>query len=417
MEATITYYRDMEAVLRIKSPQTEIRVPTHFVILLDLSDSMDTNNKLENVKRCSSLLLDFLQPQDRFSLITFADDAVIRLQNVEATPTNIVMIRDSISGLHTDGATNLSAAFATLLELIGTLPRDQTLKMGVMLLTDGHANQGVTDSTELQQMVRVINEKHPTLSLTAVAYGNDHNAELMKMTAEEFHTSYNIVNTMEDAAAALGDTLGAFVSTCAQNVRITCSELVRTYGPYKNQRGSITIGDMLANNEIVILMDAPRGGDMFIMTGVEVPSLAPFTLQIVPVDAPDGRNIDVDLLRLRYKCSEILQTLRVRFTGRDARTSRAIEVFAADMADPAFDGNPLAEMLRAEIPTMRAALLGQNMDAQLSQHSTYIGLGRGISTQANTTVASPFQNRTMRSITGSMRQASQTPNDPIQPDM
>jgi len=274
-------------------------------------------------------------------------------------------------------------------------------------LTDGHANYGITNSAKLQQMIRAIHEKCPTLSLTAVAYGEDHNTELMKMTAEEFHTSYNIVNTVEDAAAALGDTLGAFVSTCAQNVRVTCSELTCTYGPYKNQRGIITIGDLLAGTEIVILMDAPCRESMT-LTGTEVPGLTPITIEISHVDAPPGRHIDVELLRLRYRCSDILQRLR----GPAPEAVRgSIEIFATDMADTAFDSNPLAEMLRAEIPTMRAGLQG-HMNSQLHQHSAYIGLGRGISTQAGGTVASPFQNRTMRTITSSMRQATQAQNDP-----
>jgi len=406
MEATLTYYRETEAILRIKPPQTETRVPTHFVLILDLSDSMDVDNKLENVKRCSSLLLDFLQPDDHFSLITFANEAIIRLQNVPATPTNILTIRESITGLDTAGATNLSAALATLLDLARSSPG---LKIGAMLLTDGHANRGVVASSELQRMICRIHEQYPTLSLSAVAYGNDHNAELMKMTAEEFHTSYNIVNNVEDAAAALGDTLGALVSTCAQNVRITCTELARTYGPYKNERGLITIGDILAGTEIVILLDIPVG-EKISLSGVEVPSITPFQMEVTSVDAPPGRHIDVELLRLRYKCSDILQKLRER---RPEVMRGAIEVFAADIADPVFDGNPLAEMLRAEIPTMHAGLLG-NMDSQLYQHSAYIGLGRGITSQANDTVASPFQNRTMRSLTGGMRHATLSPSDPTE---
>jgi uncharacterized protein YegL len=407
MNATLTYYGDLEAVLRIKTPQTEVRVATHFILLLDLSDSMDTNNKLENVKRCASLLLDFLQPNDQFSLITFADYATIRLSAVPATPTNILTIRESIHELQTDGATNLSAAFVSLLELIGRGGGDVG-KIGVMLLTDGHANKGVTDVSELQQMIHTIHEQHPTVSLTAVAYGDDHNAELMKMAAEEFHSSYNIVNTVEDTAAALGDTLGAFVSTYAQNVRVTCSELARSYGPYKNQRGVITIGDALANNELVILMDIPRG-DTVVLSGMLMAGLTPFQMEVTTVEAGPGRHIDVELLKLRYRCSDILQKVR----GRTARS--AIETFIADMADPLFDGNPLAEMLRAEIPIMRAALLGHNMDSQLNQHATFVSLGRGIVSGGNGTVASPFQNRISRNITSSMRQASQTPNDPMQP--
>ena len=44
----------------ISVENSEVRNPTHFVLLLDTSGSMEENNKLGNVKKCVKLLLTIL---------------------------------------------------------------------------------------------------------------------------------------------------------------------------------------------------------------------------------------------------------------------------------------------------------------------------------------------------------------------
>ena len=61
--------------VRLRAPENVERVPTHFILLLDVSSSMEDDNKLENCKKCVSLILNVLSERDLLTLITFGDSA------------------------------------------------------------------------------------------------------------------------------------------------------------------------------------------------------------------------------------------------------------------------------------------------------------------------------------------------------
>jgi uncharacterized protein YegL len=405
MDISLTSYSETDAILRIKTESVDTRVPTHFVLLLDLSDSMNKNNKLANVKHCASLLFNFMQKDDMFSLVTFADYADVVLKELPTTPTNIAILREKIAGLETGGCTNLSAGIAT----VSSILTQGNMKTGILLLTDGYANRGLTDNQSLKTVIQQFHEKHPAVSLTALAYGNNHNVDVMTCIAEEFQTAYNVVDNIEDAAAALGDSLGAFVSTVFQNVTVRIPESADAFGSYKVRQNKLIIGDILSNSEISVLLRAPRG-TVLQVEGVQLPSLQPVSLTVIGVDGPEGRNIDVELLRLRYECTRLL---------RGEPSHAEVEAYAAAVGDSFFDGNPIAEMLRNEVGVLRS--VDEINHATLSQHSVFVGLGRGIShgpddpgqgittPQPFRSVASPMQNPTQQRIMTLLRTATLQP--------
>jgi hypothetical protein len=407
MDITLTSYTDTEAILNINTSATDTRVPTHFVILLDLSESMNENNKLGNVKQCMSLLLDFLTPADSFSLLTFADESEIVIKEMSATPINIAAVRDSILSLHTDGCTNLSAGLLEMSRFI-TESGLKTQKTGVLLLTDGLANRGETTTPSLQHIVQLIREKHPSMSLTSLAYGNNHNVEIMKLIATEFQTSYNIVETIEDTAAAIGDSLGGFLSTVYQNVTIHLPPDAKVFGSYKQHGTVVRVGDLLSNSKTSILLQIPRASSVTVK-GCELPSLDSICHSVTAVDAAPGRHIDFELLGLRYECSRLLQIESADLLANHDN----IEAFVTAITDTVFDGHPVAEMLRNEIPIIRS-MASRNVNAsQLSQHAAFVGLGRGITRNITvgdprneSAVTSPYQNNFQRHLTTSLREAS-----------
>ena len=139
MEISISEYNGTHA-LRIKTPTVEEQTPTHFVVLLDTSDSMNESAKLEHVKLCTSLMLKLLTPNDKLSLVTFGDNSRILLAAVPTDAAHLSMISETIMGLNTEGCTNLSAGLASAAEVLAL---DSQLKPMLLLLTDGHANRGI----------------------------------------------------------------------------------------------------------------------------------------------------------------------------------------------------------------------------------------------------------------------------------
>lgn len=120
----------VRAAIRITAPETVTRIPTHFILLIDVSESMLDERKLENVKRCSSLLLNFLKEDDTISLISFGEDAKLHLNHVSADEGNKATIKQAIQNLQCSGCTNLSAG----LGYVRTVCEGQSQKTGLLLL-------------------------------------------------------------------------------------------------------------------------------------------------------------------------------------------------------------------------------------------------------------------------------------------
>ena len=255
MDASISSYDGVNA-LRIKIHSVEQQTPTHFILLLDTSDSMNENNKLEHVKFCTSLMLKLMTPADKISVVTFGESSRILLSAVSTDAAHCSSISDTISVLETDGCTNLSAGLASVTELLAT---DSGLKPMLLLLTDGHANRGVSKTDGLKQIMGRIQEQFPTLGFSVIGYGLDHNAELLKAFASDMHGAYSIVEGLEDAALTMGEALGSAISCVAQNVEIHCDPGTTVEGPYTSIGGIIRIGDLYSGTESLYLLKTSGG--------------------------------------------------------------------------------------------------------------------------------------------------------------
>ena len=378
MQTSLTYLQqDLSGnvAFHLKVSSSAVRTPIHFLTLLDVSESMMDENKLVNVKRCMSLLLKFLSHTDKLSIVTFGEESTIVVKGVKAEPLSIPMLEQAIESLVTHGCTNFSAGLGSIREILDELG-DCQLKPSLLVLTDGHANRGASTPSELQTIVKRIRELFPTLSMSFIAYGTDHNADLMNVLAEETLGTYSIVKNLEDAALTMGDALGGAISCVAQNVAISVPEGTTVEGPFKVVNNRIELGDIYAGSEKLILLKKPEG-TMF-LSGVSLPSLDPFKREVTMITTDTSRNAEIDLTRLRYECARLFQVLR---------TQQHVELanFRAAINDPFLAGNPVTAMLQSELASLEAAqeLLQNGMSnhiySQLAQHERYTSTGGGTS--------------------------------------
>lgn len=397
--------------LRFSAPQRDERVPTHFVILLDTSDSMNENNKLENVKQCIRLLMNILGSGDYISLITFASDSNVVLNRVPADSTHRSMIEHSVSQIRTDGMTNLSAG----LSRVFTLLRDgQQMKTGLLLLTDGHANMGFYTTPDLRVAMDALLETYPLLSLSCVAYGTNHNSELLQTFTRNSNGSYCIVNSLEDTAVAIGDTLGGLMSCAAQNVEILWPRGTEVQGMYQcstvENHTILRYGDIYSGADKIILAKIPAAdlGHEFPVEirGMQIPAFRTFHQFVGPSVFLNDMNPDIILTRLQNDCTSLFRSIRqwaeLTANQRTDVESR-IEDFARGLDMEFLAGHPVHGMLREELNSIRNALLtvrqrrggpDQEMVSMLSQHEAYVGLGRG----ATTSIQAPRRQRIRRQV-------------------
>lgn len=250
------------ACLQIKAPESETRTPVHLCCIIDTSASMESCNKLENVKRSLQFLLDFLGPQDSISVITFSETARTILTQSTVSAAEKDTIRARISFIRVESNTNLSAG---IIQARDSLQVDTSgSKQGILLLTDGIANMGLTRPNDILDLVRNTITKFNGTSISSIGYGTDHNVELLQSISTEGGGSYYVVNNLEDVANVFGDILGGLVSCASQQVRVALpvgTEVKSRYGTNTvvGDKLEIVIGDMPAGSEAAFLAKIPSG--------------------------------------------------------------------------------------------------------------------------------------------------------------
>lgn len=405
------------AALLLRAPEPPLetsRVPTHFILLMDTSDSMNDDSKLENVKHSARLVLHFLGPQDRLSLLTFDHTSKTLCAALGCSDANKELIRGILDELQTGGSTNLSSGIArvsnVLTQLYTQSPELRALKTGLLLLTDGHANRGLTGFEDLKALLLSLHQKFPALTMNFVGYGTDHNGVLLKEMAERTQGSYSLIEHNEGAATVFGDMLGSLFSCVAQTVQVLCPEGTTVQGQWScSTKGEIELGDLYAGSETVLLLMVPKASiyQTIRVYGTSLPSLDTFertgTFRWVPdrVTTPEFTRMrqSIELTQLRHEIARMFRYLR---TEMDVSPSsflpriRAIEtrLVAEDLRE-----NPVVQMLREEVTSLLEAIeeltsashfpaSSAELRTRLSQHEAFVGLGRG--------TAAPIQSRHRR---------------------
>ena len=394
---SFTYNQDISAlgdtdivscVLRLKVDAVETRVPMHFIMLIDNSGSMQEEDKLRNVKKCIQSMMMCLQATDYFSIVTFESHSKIHCDHMAATDANKSYVHTILQDIHPEDMTNLSAGIGNVKQILTHSPE----KTGLLILTDGHVNKGVTQSQTLLELIQSLQTSCNGLAIHCIGYGTEHNSSLLNNISMETNGSYNIVNNIEDVATAFGDTIGGLMSCVAQNVDFVVSNEVVVEGPLKkdtkNGITTIHIGDVYSGTEKIVLCSMQKQyitEGAVTLRGMKLPLFDTFCFTPAPSYFGE-RDIEVELTRQRYSCASILRELQTAGANAYDGLRGRIDAFETVVNDNFFDENPIAVQLRNEVTILRQALEAirvpqQRIDihAVIDQHTSYYGLGRGFS--------------------------------------
>ena len=114
--------------------------PVDLVICLDVSGSMRVK-KLDMCKQTLMLLLRELHHDDRFSLISFSDEAKVEIPICKVNEEQKLKAMHTIEHLHVRGRTNISSAISLAAQVVNGVSSPNKVR-SVFLLTDGCANVG-----------------------------------------------------------------------------------------------------------------------------------------------------------------------------------------------------------------------------------------------------------------------------------
>jgi Ca-activated chloride channel family protein len=147
---------------------TAVRQPATLQVVLDRSGSM-AGDRLEGAKSALIDLVDRLDPADNLGVLAFDNDTQIV---VPAGPlTNKNAVKRAIAAVDDGGSTDLSSGYLRGLQEAQRVagPTGATL----LLVSDGHANAGVTDPVQLGQVATRARSRNVTTSTLGFGLGYD----------------------------------------------------------------------------------------------------------------------------------------------------------------------------------------------------------------------------------------------------
>ena len=190
--------------------------PKNLVFLIDVSGSMDDENKLPLVKRSFLLLLDTLAPTDTVSIVTYASQDEVVLDGVPAADKNRIM--EAINGLTAGGGTNGAAGITTAYQLAEKHLVTNGINR-ILLATDGDLNIGVTSEGELARLV--MEKKQGGVSLTCLGFGGwNYKDNRMEALADYGDGNYWYIDSLHEARRALVTEAGGTFRTVARDVKL-----------------------------------------------------------------------------------------------------------------------------------------------------------------------------------------------------
>ena len=204
---------------RKKDRRSAERTPLNIGLVIDASGSMG-GGKLEAAKEAALGLAERLTEQDRLTLVSFASDVQVHLDAVPVTKDNAIRIRSEISGLRTRDMTCLSGGWFAGVDCAARVAESHPrMSPRVILLSDGHANQGIVDPDELRAHAGELRMRGVLTS--ALGIGDGYDEQLLRGMAENGGGRLHDAELTTEISSVLLGELDDIFGTLVEDARIT----------------------------------------------------------------------------------------------------------------------------------------------------------------------------------------------------
>ena len=311
MEVQAAPWEPKHRLVRIGLQGREIEMKeapsSNLVFLIDVSGSMNQENKLPLVKQAMRLLVERLRANDRVSLVVYAGAAGVVLPSTSGTEQKTILA--AIDNLAAGGSTNGGQG----IELAYRIATENFVKGGinrVLLCTDGDFNVGVSSEGGL---VRLIEDKRQTgVFLSVLGFGTGNYADArMQQLADKGNGNASYIDSLNEARKVLVEQMTGTLLTIAKDVKIQVEfnpskvAAYRLIG-YENRLLAAQdfnddkkdAGEIGAGHQVTALYEIiPAGGD------VPASDIDPLKYQ-APGGQPGAAVNELLTVKLRYKAPD-----------------------------------------------------------------------------------------------------------------
>jgi Ca-activated chloride channel family protein len=241
------------------------RRPMNIAVVLDRSGSMSDQGKMEYAKRAVAQLIDQLSENDILSIVIY-DDIINVLRPAKRIGRDKHGIKRAVQRIQPRNTTNLGGG---MIEGFRQAERHVSKEYvnRVILLSDGLANQGITDPFELNRIARGYRSK--SISLSTMGVGLDYNENLMVGLSESGGGNYYFIESPNQLASMMQKELNSVSSIIAQNASIELElsegvllhDIIGCEHSLASNRYVIPVGDIYSNDlrEFTIELGLPEG--------------------------------------------------------------------------------------------------------------------------------------------------------------
>lgn len=207
-------YQLVKIGIKGREVKAENRKPANLAFVIDVSGSMDIENRLGLVKKTLGLLIKELRSNDRVGIVTYGSQAQIVLNST----ANKEAIEEAVNGLFSEGSTNAEAGLWKGYQL-ASQNFDPNAINRVILCTDGVANNGETSSQGLLQQIEKFKNKGITLTACGFGMGN-YNDVLIEQLATKGDGTYYYIDDLSEAKRVFVEQLTGTLQVIAKDVKI-----------------------------------------------------------------------------------------------------------------------------------------------------------------------------------------------------
>ncbi len=238
------------------------RPAANIVFVVDVSGSMEADNKLPLVKATLAMFADQLRSDDRVSLVTYGDIARLALGPGNDRAALLAAIEPLKAFGFTAGGEALAIAYGVAQSAFiqGGINR-------IILATDGDFNLGLSDPEQLKAYVERAREDGVTL--TTLGFGDGaYSDAMMETLADAGNGAYAYIDGLSEARKVVVDELSSTLFTIAQDVKVQVAfnpDQVTTYRliGYENRQlpqaasanDKVDAGDISAGHQVTALYE------------------------------------------------------------------------------------------------------------------------------------------------------------------
>jgi Ca-activated chloride channel family protein len=194
----------------------EDRPRANLVFVVDVSGSMDREDRLESVKDALGLLVGELRDDDTIGLVVYGSEGRVLLEPTEAADRERIL--EAIEDLVPEGSTNAEEGLRLGYEMASRAFTPTGINR-VILASDGVANVGNTGSDSILETIR--SEAAGGIQLVTVGFGmGNYNDVLMEQLADDGDGFYAYVDDLEEAERLFVLGLTGTLFTIARETKI-----------------------------------------------------------------------------------------------------------------------------------------------------------------------------------------------------